>query len=140
MLAIGLAWLTGIGFVVFDASQEAVSPIRLLVALAGATMFTVGGAWMLFMPLVRLQDAQLRVRRNMPWPVEHEVDAVDVDWRVGRDLIGPSLRAVDVEGRRVHIPVWALRRADAERLFDWLDDVVPVREPVASPPPPEARR
>jgi hypothetical protein len=138
LLFFGLFWSwVVIAAVVRDPRD--VDPFGFVVALAAAVSLLLAGGWTLVVPLVVLRDAHLRLRWASPWPVQHEIDAVDVDWRVGRQRIGPRLRATNVNGRAVRIPVWALRRPDAERLFDWLDDVV-ARGPVASPAPPEARR
>jgi len=140
VLLLGIVWAALFVRAAVDGSLATVSPFDLLWSAAMMGSLLVAGAWTLFVPVVVLRDSRLRVRWAVPWPVVHDVDAADVDWRVGRQRIGPRLRAVDVHGRVVRIPVWILRRSDAERLFDWLDDVVPAREPVASRAPPEARR
>jgi hypothetical protein len=72
-------------------------------------------------PLVRVRGWTLDVWPGVLGAHRHLVDATRVEWRRGARYVGRWIRATDVRGRTVRIPVWMMRRRDARWLFDRLD-------------------
>jgi hypothetical protein len=94
---------------------------------SGIVLLVFGGlafaqlAGLALVPLVRMRGFTLAVWSGTLGRPPSLVDVRRVEWRPDARYVGRWIRATDVRGRTVRLPVWLMNRRHARRLFDHFD-------------------